>query len=122
LCAPQERAADACAWRAAPLAGAVHAHASRRVGVATLDAAPHGGGAASFLLPPRCRFALSSAARLPAVAPALRGAGAGFRLLLLDPPWECVSVARGAQYGTLTPWQARTHAARIYAQALLRAE
>ena len=98
------RCVDGDAWRAAPLAGHVHANGSDRCVLATVvDSQP----ALRFVLPPRCRFALSSAARLRACAPQLRGGGGGFRLLVADPPWECVSVARSKAYATLTCGQAR---------------
>ncbi len=102
-------ALEAGSWRCAPLAGCVHAHAVATAGAAAL-------AGAAFLLPPRCRFALGSAAALRSLVPRLTGGakGGGFRLLILDPPWECVSVARGALYPTLTPWQARARACSAF--------
>jgi hypothetical protein len=95
---------DADAWHAAPLVGHVHANDSDRCALAAVaDAQP----ALRFVLPPRCRFALSSAARLRGCAAQLRGGGGGFRLLVVDPPWECVSVQRSNAYATLTCGQAR---------------
>jgi N6-adenosine-specific RNA methylase IME4 len=76
----------------APLVGCVHANTSASVATARL-------GTQAFLLPPCSRVALSSAASLPALLPSL----GTFTLLILDPPWEAVSPARGATYAAMTP-------------------
>ena len=80
---------------AAPLTGRVHANSGDSCGVASL-------GASRFVLPPRCRFALGSALHLRGITGHLKGGGGGFRLLVLDPPWECASVTRSGAYATLT--------------------
>ena len=98
----------AASWSSAPLAGHVHANSSDRCGLAAVASSQP---ALRFVLPPRCRFALSSAARLRACVPQLRGGGGGFRLLIADPPWECVSVARSKAYAMLTCGQARVYIA-----------
>ena len=104
------RVGDADGWCSAPLAGHVHANGSDRCGLAAVVASQP---ALRFVLPPRCRFALSSAARLRGCVPQLRGTGGGFRLQIVDPPWECASVARSQAYATLTCGQARAlHAIR----------
>jgi N6-adenosine-specific RNA methylase IME4 len=74
-----------------PLVGALHVNDSDTEGVAHL-------GDAVYRLPPRCRFALSSAARLPGLLPTRC-----FTLLLVDPPWEAASVARSGCYTPLSP-------------------
>ena len=79
----------------APLTGRVHANSGDSCGVASL-------GDVRFVLPPRCRFALGSAANLRGITGQLKGGGGGFRLLVLDPPWECASVARSGAYSTLS--------------------
>ena len=99
---------DAAGWCSAPLAGHVHANGSDSCGLAAVVSSQP---ALRFVLPPRCRFALSSAARLRACVPQLRGGGGGFRLLIADPPWECVSVARSKAYAMLTCGQARVYIA-----------
>jgi N6-adenosine-specific RNA methylase IME4 len=79
----------------APLTRCVHANGGDSCGTATL-------GDTRFVLPPRCRFALGSAANLRGLTGHLKGGGGGFRLLVLDPPWECASVARSGAYSTLS--------------------
>ena len=85
---------------AVPLTGRVHANSGDACASASL-------GDLRFALPPRCRFALGSAANLRGLTGQLRGGGGGFRLLIVDPPWECASIARSGAYATLNCGQAR---------------
>ena len=93
-------------WTDSPLVEALHRNeAAAEAAVARLVSAGGGGGgaAAAFHVPPTCRFLLSDAARLPALARLLlAGRTGGYRLVVLDPPWENVSARRAGAYKALT--------------------